>query len=79
MLTQHRIVELVWWTKKTFKTNELCYAKRVYSYVTLNVVITTAADDISNFWAILRENKTDISCESSVKRTIHMKYQVLIS
>ena len=43
--------------------------------LTLKAPITTKADDI--FFQM--ETSLDISCESSAKKTIHMKYQDLFS
>ena len=40
--------------------------------------ITTAADHIHKYFFIVsRENKIDISCESSARQRIHMKQQAL--
>ena len=38
-----------------------------------------AADNILIVWVFFGENKAVISCKSSNKLTIHMKYQVLFS
>ena len=49
--------------------------------LTLKVPITTAADDILNFFFFFNFSKKtslDISCELSAWQTIHMKYQDLL-
>ena len=46
--------------------------------LTHKVLITTAADDILNFYAFSEKIRLEISCESS-EQTIHMKCQVLFS
>ena len=46
--------------------------------LTLKAPITTAADNIHKYFFIVsRENKNDISCESSARQRIHMKQQAL--
>ena len=45
--------------------------------LTLKAPITTKADD--NFDFFQKKTSLDISCESSAKQTIHMKYQDLFS
>ena len=41
--------------------------------------ITTKADDNFDFFDFQIRTSLDISCESSAKQTIHMKYQDLFS
>ena len=51
-----------------------------YSSLTLRVPITTKADDSFHFWFYFQKKTSlDISCESSAKQTIHLKYQDLFS
>ena len=48
------------------------------TWLTLNVAITTAADNIF-FFIFQRKKSPDISCESSALQMIHMKCQDLFS
>ena len=55
-----------------------------YSPLTIKVPITTKADNNFFFFCFCffyfqKETSLDISCESSAKQTIHMKYQDLFS
>ena len=49
--------------------------------LTLKAPITTAADDTHKYFfiAIQRENRLDVSSESSARQRIHMKDQALFS
>ena len=48
-------------------------------HLTLKAPITTKADDDFFFFFFQKKTSLDISCESSAKQTIHMKYQDLFS
>ena len=55
-----------------------CWSGTVFLLLTVNVLITTAADDIFIFMRIFSVKiRIDISCELSAKQTIHMKCQSL--
>ena len=49
--------------------------------ITLKAPITTAADDIHKYFfhCFSEKIRLDISCESSARQRIHMKYQALLS
>ena len=49
------------------------------SFLTLKVPITTAADDIHEYFfiVVLEKIRLDISCESSARQRIHIKHQAL--
>ena len=50
------------------------------SFLTLKAPITTTADDTFVFYFyVLKKIKLDVSCESSARQRINMKYQVLFS
>ena len=51
------------------------------SILTLKTPITTAADNILKYFYFnfSKETSLDISCESTAKQTIHMKYQEFFS
>ena len=53
----------------------------VYSLILLKLPIPTTADDILKYFVFVfsGEIRLDISCESSARQTIHMKFQVLFS
>ena len=53
----------------------------VFFLLTLKALITTAADHIHEyfFYCSSKKIRLDISCESSARQRIHMKYQALFS
>ena len=52
----------------------------IVNKLTLNVPITTAADDIHKYFSLFSEKiRFDVSCESSSRQRIHMKNQALFS
>ena len=60
--------------RKIRKISIVCF------WLTLKVPITTTADDNFDFFFYFQmKTSLDISCESSAKQTIHMKYQDLFS
>ena len=58
----------------------LANAIQTFQCLTLKAPITTAADDIHNFFHCFSEKiRLDVSSESSARQSIHMKNQVLFS
>ena len=64
----------------SIQADKPCYTAHLNFKLTLKAPITTAADDIHNFFHCFSEKiRLDVSSESSAKQRIHMANQALFS